>query len=195
MLDANSAYTLDDQAHLQRLDEFDLLMVEQPLAWNDIYEHSKLQPALRTDVCLDESIHSVNDARLAMELGACRIINLKPARVGGYTESLAIYRFCVERKVPLWIGGLLETGVGRAANLAFASLPGVTLPSDISATSRYFDPDLTEPAFVLEDGSTIATPTGPGIGVEMQPRRLQAAMDRWRERCPYGAPVQEATLV
>ena len=193
MLDANSAYTLRDAEHLRQLDEFDLLMVEQPLAWNDIYEHSKLQPLLRSDICLDESIHSVSDARLAIELGACRIINLKPARVSGYTESLAIYRFCVEQEVPLWIGGLLETGVGRAANLAFASLPGVTLPSDISATSRYYDPDLTEPAFVLDAGSIIATPAGPGSGVEVQPDRLQAAVQRWRERCPYRAPLREAT--
>lgn len=185
MLDANSAYSLRDAAHLQRLDEFELLMLEQPLAWNDIYEHSRLQPQLRTDICLDESIHSVNDARLAHELGACRIINLKPARVSGYTESLAIYRFCVEQGISLWIGGLLETGVGRAANLAFASLPGVTLPSDISATSRYYDPDITEPAFELEAGSTIRVPTGPGSGVEVQPERLKEACERWRERCPY----------
>ena len=187
MLDANSAYRLNDAEHLRQLDELALLMIEQPLAWNDIHEHSQLQPQLRTDLCLDESIHSVGDARLAIELGACRIINLKPARVSGYSESLEIYRFCVAHKVPLWIGGLLETGVGRAANLAFASLPGVTLPSDISGTARYFAPDITEPAFVPRADSTIATPAGPGSGVEMQPERLDAAVQRWRERSPYRA--------
>ncbi|MCU0496983.1 MAG: o-succinylbenzoate synthase [Anaerolineae bacterium] len=136
MLDANSAYRLHDSDHLRQLDQFNLLMLEQPLGADDIYEHSKLQPQLTTAICLDESIHTANDTRMAIELGACRIINLKPARVGGYTESLKIYQVCVQHQVPLWIGGLLETGIGRAANLAFASLPGVTLPCDISATDR-----------------------------------------------------------
>lgn len=185
MLDANSAYTLADADHLKQLDVFNLLMLEQPLGYNDIYEHSKLQPQIQTAVCLDESIHSANDARLAVEIGACKIINLKPARVGGYTESLELYRYCVENSVPLWVGGLLETGIGRAANLAFAALPGVTLPSDISATDRYYNPDLTEPAFTLGPGSTIATPSGPGIGVEVQRDRLQQAAARWQMDYPY----------
>lgn len=185
MLDANSAYTLADADHLQQLDAFDLLMLEQPLGHDDIYEHGKLQPQLSTPVCLDESIHTVRDAMLAVETGACRIINLKPARVGGYTESLAIYRYCVTQSVPLWVGGLLETGVGRAANLAFAALPGVTLPSDISATNRYFDPDLTDPPFVLGEGSTIALPDAPGIGVEVVRDRMQEANMRWRRDHPY----------
>ncbi|GAB4509788.1 MAG: o-succinylbenzoate synthase [Anaerolineae bacterium] len=185
MLDANSAYQLDDAPHLQSLDEFHLLMLEQPLGHDDIYEHSKLQPQLESAICLDESIKGVNDVRLAVEIGACRIINLKPARVGGFTESLAIYRYCVENKVPLWIGGLLETGIGRAANLAFAALPGVTLPSDISATNRYYDPDLTEPPFVLQEGSTLAVPSGPGIGVEVIEARLDEAALRWRQNNPY----------
>ncbi len=188
MLDANSAYTLADAEYLRQLDEFDLLMIEQPLGYNDIYEHSKLQPLLRTPVCLDESIHSANDVRLALELGACRILNLKPARVSGYTESLEIYRLCVQHDLPLWIGGLLETGVGRAANLAFASLPGVTLPCDISATSRYYDPDIAEPAFFLGENSTIAVPTGPGIGVEVQRDRVEAATRYWQEQYPYQYP-------
>jgi o-succinylbenzoate synthase len=188
MLDANSAYTLADTEHLQQLDEFGLLMIEQPLGYNDIYEHSKLQPRLRTPICLDESIHTANDFRLALELGACRILNLKPARVSGYTESLEIYRLCVQHDFPLWIGGLLETGVGRAANLAFASLPGVTLPCDISATSRYYDPDIAEPPFVLGENSTIAVPTAPGIGVEVQRDRLEAATRYWRDRYPYTYP-------
>jgi O-succinylbenzoate synthase len=185
MLDANSAYSLDDAAHLQRLDEFNLLMLEQPLGYNDIYQHSKLQPQLKTPICLDESIHSVDDFRLALDLGACRILNLKPARVSGYTESLEIYKVCVENNVPLWIGGLLETGVGRAANLAFASLPGVTLPCDISATDRYYDPDITEPPFMLRANSTIAAPTKPGIGVEVQRDRVEQAAARWKAETPY----------
>lgn len=185
MLDANSAYTLADADHLRQLDAYDLLMLEQPLGHDDIYEHMKLQPQLQTRICLDESIHTVRDAMLAVETGACKIINLKPARVGGYTESLAIYRYCVQHDVPLWVGGLLETGVGRAANLAFASLPGVTLPSDISATDRYFDPDLTDPPFVLGPGSTIAVPDAPGIGVQIVPERLAEAKRRWRGEHPY----------
>lgn len=185
MLDANSAYTLADADHLKQLDAYDLLMLEQPLGHDDIYEHMKLQPQLQTRICLDESIHTVRDAMMAVETGACKIINLKPARVGGYTESLAIYRYCVANNVPLWVGGLLETGVGRAANLAFASLPGVTLPSDISATDRYFDPDITEPAFALGAHSTIAIPDAAGIGVAIVPDRLKAAKRRWRGEHPY----------
>ncbi len=185
MLDANSDYTLDDAAHLAQLDAFDLLMIEQPLGHDDIYEHGKLQPLIQTPLCLDESIKSANDFRLSLELGACDILNLKPARVSGYTESLEIYRICVEQEIPLWIGGLLETGVGRAANVAFASLPGVTLPCDISATDRYFDPDVTEPPFVLGENSTLAVPDSPGIGVDVQRERLQEATNRWAENNPY----------
>jgi o-succinylbenzoate synthase len=185
MLDANSAYTLADAEHLKQMDAFNLLMLEQPLGYNDIYEHSKLQPQLKTPICLDESIHSANDLRLALDLGACKILNLKPARVGGYTESLEIYKICVENELPLWIGGLLETGIGRSANLAFASLPGVTLPCDISATDRYYNPDLTEPPFVLGPNSTIAAPTAPGIGVEVRMERVQEAAARWASEMPY----------
>lgn len=185
MLDANSAYTLADAAHLKQLDEFNLLMIEQPLGHDDIYEHSKLQPQLQTPVCLDESIHSANDLRLALELGACKILNLKPARVSGYTESLEIYRICVEHQLPLWIGGLLESGIGRAANLAFASLPGVTLPCDISATDRYYDPDITEPPFVLAENSTIRVPTNAGIGVDVIEERVAQAAARWHTDYPY----------
>lgn len=185
MLDANSAYTLADADYLKQLDEFNLLMIEQPLGYNDIYEHSKLQPQLKTSICLDESIHSANDLRLALELGACRILNLKPARVSGYTESLEIYRICVEHNLPLWIGGLMETGVGRAANLAFASLPGVNLPCDISATDRYYSPDISEPPFVLGANSRIAVPTEPGIGVAVQLDRVESAARRWIEERVY----------
>jgi O-succinylbenzoate synthase len=188
MLDANSAYTLDDIDHLKQLDDFDLLMIEQPLPYNDIYLHSKLQPELETPVCLDESILTVGDARLAIELGACEIINLKPARVGGYTESLKIYQFCAQNNVPLWIGGLLETGIGRATNLAFASLPAVTLPCDLSGTDRYYDPDIAEPPFSVRGDSTILAPEGLGIGVEVQMDRVMAASAYLTEHMPYALP-------
>jgi O-succinylbenzoate synthase len=185
MLDANSDYTLADAAHLEQLDAFNLLMIEQPLAYYDIYEHGQLQKRLRTRICLDESVKSANDLLLALQVDATRILNLKPARVGGFTESLKIYRICVEHNLPLWIGGMLETGIGRAANVAFASLPGVTLPCDISATDRYFNPDITEPAFVLGAGSTLTVPDGAGIGVDVVPERLEAAAARWRAHYPY----------
>jgi O-succinylbenzoate synthase len=185
MLDANSAYTLADADHLAELDEFNLLMVEQPLSHDDIYEHGFLTKKMNTPICLDESIKTVRDLLLALQVGAINILNLKPARVGGFTESLNIYKVCVENELPLWIGGMLEVGVGRAANVAFASLPGITLPCDISATDRYFDPDLTEPAFVLGEGSTLAVPDAYGIGVEMQRDRLETAVAQWYERDQY----------
>lgn len=190
MLDANSAYTLADLDHLRQMDEFNLLMLEQPLGYNDIYEHSRLQPQLKTSICLDESIHSADDARLALSLGACRIINLKPSRVSGYSESLEIYRVCVENQVPLWIGGMMETGIGRAANLAFASLPGVTLPCDISATDRYYVRDLTEPPFTLNPDSTINAPTGPGIGVDVIEERVREAAELWQREKPYALAMK-----
>ena len=175
MVDANSAYTLADSDHLKQMDEFRLMMIEQPLAYDDIYEHSLLQSHLSTPLCLDESIKNLSDLNLALEMSACEIINLKPARVGGPTMSLEIYKVCVERDVPLWIGGMLETGIGRAANVAFASLPGVSLPSDISATDRYFAEDITEPPFTLSEGARLAVPSGVGIGVEVLQDRLDKA--------------------
>lgn len=179
MLDANSAYTLKDAEHLKELDEFNLLMIEQPLSHDDIYEHSKLQPQLRTPICLDESIKSANDLRLAIEVGAIGILNLKPARVGGFAEALDIYKVAGASKLPLWIGGMLETGIGRAQNVAFAALPGVTLPCDISATDRYFKEDITEPPFVLNPDSTLSVPDGIGIGVEVIRERLTQATALW----------------
>ncbi len=184
MLDANSAYTLDDADHLAKLDRFNLLMLEQPLSHDDIYEHSKLQPRLATPICLDESILCANDVRLALQLGACRIINLKPPRVGGLSEAVAIHKLCYDEGVPLWVGGMLETGVGRAQNLAVASLPGVTLPSDLSATNRYYAPDITEPPFVLNPDSTIDVPRGIGSGVTIQPDRLAAFGAAWDATFP-----------
>lgn len=179
MLDANSAYTLADADHLAQLDEFNLLMIEQPLRHDDIYEHSQLQPRMKTPICLDESIKSADDLRLALQVGGIKILNLKPARVGGFAECLDIYRVCVENNVPLWIGGMLETGIGRAANVSLASLPGVTLPCDISATDRYFTEDLTEPPFVLNADSTLTVPSGYGIGVEVHRERVEKATAQW----------------
>ena len=186
MLDANSAYTLDDCDYLKQFDAYNLLMIEQPLRYDDIYEHSKLQPHLETAICLDESVKTARDLKLALQIGACRILNLKPARVGGFAESLEIYRVCVEHDTPLWVGGMLETGIGRAATLAFAALPAVNMPSDISATDRYYDPDIAEPAFVLGAGSTLTVPDGYGLGVEVQRDRLEEAINHWQEDKPYG---------
>jgi len=187
MLDANSDYTLQDSEHLKQLDQFDLLMIEQPLAHDDIYQHSKLQQQLDTPLCLDESIHSVSDLQVATELGALNILNLKPARVGGFTHSLQMYKHCVEHEIGLWIGGMLETGVGRATNVAFAALPGINLPSDISATDRYFDPDITEPRFELSNGSQLAIPDGYGIGVEVDLNRIADCEAIWEDINPFRA--------
>jgi O-succinylbenzoate synthase len=176
MADANSAYTLDDVTLFRQMDDLNLLMIEQPLGHDDIYQHSKLQPQLHTPICLDESIRNVDDAQWAIESGAGRIINLKPARVGGIIESLKLHAYCREAGVPLWIGGMLETGVGRSVQLALASLPGVTLPSDISATDRYYNPDITNEVFTINKGdSTITVPTGIGTGVSVNPERLAQA--------------------
>jgi O-succinylbenzoate synthase len=178
MLDANSAYTLKDADHLKQLDEFNLLMIEQPLAYDDIYEHSRLQAQLSTPICLDESIHTPKHAEWAYELNACRIINIKPGRVGGLHDGRVIHDLSLERDKPVWIGGMLETGIGRAANIAIASLPGVTLPCDISASNRYYRQDIAEPAFVLNPDSTINVPTAPGIGVTIDQNQLEAYTQR-----------------
>jgi O-succinylbenzoate synthase len=167
MVDANSAYTLADADHLTLLDDFGLMMIEQPLAYDDIYEHSLLQPRLRTPLCLDESIHTPAHARAALELGSCRIINIKPGRVGGLAQARRIHDLCRERGAPVWCGGLLETGVGRAHNVAIASLPGYTLPGDVSASDRYFERDVVNPPFRLGSDGTIDVPQGLGIGVEV----------------------------
>lgn len=168
MADANSAYTLADADHLAQLDTFDLMMIEQPLAYNDLYEHSQLARRLRTPICLDESVKSLHDWRLALHLNERFILNLKPGRVGGITEALHIYRYSVEKGASLWIGGMLETGIGRAAALALAALPGVDLPGDIGASDRYFERDIVVPAFALNADGKLRLPDGPGIGVEVQ---------------------------
>ena len=164
-VDANTAYTLADAAHLAQLDDCNLLLIEQPLPEEEILAHAKLSKLIRTPVCLDESIVSCTVAADAVELGACAIINIKPGRVGGYLESKRIHDLCAEHGIPVWCGGMLETGIGRAANVALAALPNFTLPGDTSGSSRYYKQDLTPP-FVLEDGQ-LRVPTEPGIGVEV----------------------------
>jgi o-succinylbenzoate synthase len=176
-VDANAAYTLDDAGVFRDLDECNLLMIEQPLHHNDVVEHAKLQALIRSDLCLDESIRSAADAGAAIELGACRIVNVKQGRVGGVPESKRVHDVCASQNVPVWCGGMLETGIGRATNLAVAAMPNFTLPGDISASRRYFAEDLTEP-FELGPRGTMAVPTGPGIGVEPDPSRLEAATVR-----------------
>ena len=170
-VDANGAYTVGDATHLAQLDAFDLLLIEQPLPDDDLRGHAQLATLIGTPICLDESITSPRAAREAIAMGACAIINIKPGRVGGYLEAVAIHDLCVAARVPVWCGGMLETGVGRAANLALAALPGFTMPGDLSASVRYFHHDITEP-FVLEDGH-IYVPTGAGIGVDPHPDRLR----------------------
>jgi o-succinylbenzoate synthase len=168
MADANSVYDLDDAAHLAQLDRFGLLMLEQPLAAGDIIDHAALQRQLRTPICLDESIESARDARQALRLGACRVINIKPGRVGGFAESRRIHDLAATAGVPVWCGGMLETGIGRACNVALATLPNFRLPGDISASDRYWAEDLIEPPFVLQKGGTIAAPTRWGLGVRVK---------------------------
>ena len=169
-VDANTAYTLDDAPHLALLDPFDLLLIEQPLDEEDLLGHAELARRVRTPICLDESITSARVAEAAIELGACAIVNIKPGRVGGYLEAKRVHDVCAAHGIPVWCGGMLETGIGRAANVALAALPNFTLPGDTSASSRYFATDITEP-FVLEDGR-LRVPTGPGIGVEPIPEVL-----------------------
>ncbi len=173
MLDANSAYTLADAPLFQAMDELDLLMIEQPLGHDDIYQHSQLQPQLHTPICLDESIQTPEQAEWALAIDAGRIINIKPGRVGGLWEARQIHNLCRARGVPVWCGGMLETGVGRAANLALASLPGFTLPGDISATARYWVEDIVDQVFTLNaEDSTITAPAEPGLGVTVNMERV-----------------------
>ena len=170
-VDANAAYTLADLDIFKALEDFNLLMIEQPLHYEDMLQHAKLQAQLGTDLCLDESIRSPADAAAAIELGACRIVNIKQGRVGGVLEARRVHDVAREAGVPVWCGGMLETGVGRALNLALASLVGFTLPGDTSASARYFTDDLTEP-FVMAPDGTMGVPSRPGIGVEPRLDRL-----------------------
>ncbi|MGZ8606214.1 MAG: o-succinylbenzoate synthase [Actinomycetota bacterium] len=176
-VDANAAYALADAGVFKAMDELELLMVEQPLHHGDLAEHAKLQSMIATDVCLDESIRSAADAAAAIELGACRIVNVKQGRVGGILEARRVHDVCTAQGVPVWCGGMLETGIGRATNLAIAAMPGFTLPGDTSASRRYFEEDLTAPFELAPDG-TMGVPSGPGIGVVPDPGRLEACTRR-----------------
>jgi len=180
MVDANSAYALADVALFQDLDRERLMMVEQPLAWDDIVDHAALQSQIRTAVCLDESIRSVDDARRALDLGSCRIINIKPGRVGGFAASLAIHDLCRARAVPVWCGGMLESGIGRLANVHLQALPGFTLPGDTAASARYFEEDLVDPPVTVSREGTITVPAGPGLGHEIVWARVEKAT-RYKE--------------
>jgi O-succinylbenzoate synthase len=173
MGDANSAYTLEDTALFRALDEFSLMMIEQPLAYDDMLDHAKLQAELHTPVCLDESIRSAEDARKAIELKACRIINVKLGRVGGHAEALRVERICREENIPVWCGGMLESGIGRAHNIAMATLAGFTLPGDVSASARYWHEDIIEPPVTVTQRGTIIAPESAGIGYEVNRARIE----------------------
>jgi O-succinylbenzoate synthase len=168
MVDANSAYTLEDISLLRALDEYDLMMIEQPLAYDDREDHAKLQRQISTPVCLDESVRSAEDARKGIEMGACRIVNLKLGRVGGHSEAARVEAACRERDVPVWCGGMLESGIGRAHNVAMATLRGFTLPGDVTASARYWAEDIIEPPVTVTRAGTIKAPDGPGIGFEVK---------------------------
>lgn len=180
MADANSAFTLDDVDRLRELDALDLMMIEQPLRYDDILHHARLQERLATPVCLDESIKSDRDAELALALGACRTINIKPGRVGGFAVSRAIHDRMAAAGLPVWCGGMLESGIGRAHNLALASLAGFSLPGDISASRRYWERDIVEPEFEVVDGM-MTVPTRPGIGVAVDEERIGSLTVRTAE--------------
>jgi O-succinylbenzoate synthase len=178
MADANSAYTLDDLDLLKQFDRYRLMMIEQPLTPGDLLDHARLQREIATPICLDESIESADDARHAHELDACRIINLKLGRVGGYTEAKRIHDEAVERKVPIWCGGMLEAGIGRAHNIALSTLLGFTLPGDVSASERYWEEDIIEPPVVVTPRGTIQAPTGAGLGYQVNERRIESLVTR-----------------
>jgi o-succinylbenzoate synthase len=168
MVDANSAYTLNDWELLKQLEGFYLMMIEQPLGWDDLYSHAELQKKLATPICLDECIHDLEHARAAIALGACKIINIKLGRVGGHTMVRRIHDLCEKNGIPVWCGGMLESGIGRAHNIALSTLPNFTLPGDVSASKRYWVEDIIEPEVVVSSRGTIAVPTAPGIGYNLK---------------------------
>jgi o-succinylbenzoate synthase len=177
-VDANSAYTLDDIAVLKQLDHYNLLMIEQPLTPGDLVDHSKLQRQINTSICLDESVLTVEDAGHAVELGSCKIINVKLGRVGGHREAKRIQEYCRSAGIPVWCGGMLESGVGRAHNIAMSTLPGFTLPGDVSASSRYWEEDVIEPPVTVSQQGTISAPTGVGIGYQVNECRIESLTTR-----------------
>ncbi len=174
MADANSAYRLSDVALFNALDQFDLMMIEQPLAHNDIFDHARLQDQIRTPICLDESIHSSQDAQHAIALRSGRIINVKLGRVGGHSQAKELERVCREHQIPVWCGGMLESGIGRAHNIAMATLEGFTLPGDVSASSRYWHEDIIDPPVTVSSSGIITAPVGPGIGFEVNLSRVDS---------------------
>ena len=176
MVDANAAYTLADADHLAKLDRFDLMMIEQPLDYDDIRDHACLQARIRTPICLDESLHTVRAAEEAIALGACRIINIKPGRVGGHGEAIRLHDLAARHSVPVWHGGMLESSIGRAHNIHLSTLPNFTLPGDVAASRRYFAPDIIDPEIDVRPDGTIAVPRGPGIGVAIAEVRIARAI-------------------
>ena len=181
-VDANSAYTIEDAAHLRKFDEFDLLMMEQPLNWDDIHAHAKLQAQINTAICLDECIYNARHALTAIELKACRIINIKLGRVSGHTEARIVQELCREHGVPVWCGGMLESGIGRAHNIAMSTLPGFTLPGDVSASHRYWQQDIIEPLVEVTAKGTIRVPNAPGLGYAVRRdivNALTVRTNRW----------------
>jgi O-succinylbenzoate synthase len=181
MVDANSAYSLGDTGLMKQLDDYGLMMIEQPLAAGDIVDHSKLQAGLRTPICLDESILTAADARHAWELGSCRIINIKLGRVGGHAEARLIAEFSAAHGIPVWCGGMLESGVGRAHNIAMSTLAGFTLPGDVSASERYWEEDIIDPPVTVSASGTIQSPPGIGIGFQVSEKRVEALTVRREE--------------
>lgn len=171
-VDANSAYTLADVNHLKSFDEFRLLMMEQPLAWDDMYDHSRLQPQIATPICLDESIHHLAHARAAVEMGACRVVNLKLGRVGGHREARRIQAYCAGLGIPVWCGGMIESGIGRAHNIAMSTQAGFIWPGDVSASQRYWEQDIIEPEVQVTPQGTICVPQTAGLGYEIRKRRI-----------------------
>jgi O-succinylbenzoate synthase len=172
-VDANSAYSLSDSRHLQRLDEFNLLMIEQPLEWDDIYFHSQLQRQISTSICLDESIHNLRHARAAVETQACRVINVKLGRVGGHTEASEIQGYCALCRIPVWCGGMIESGIGRAHNIAMSAQPAFIWPGDVSASRRYWDEDIIDPEVEVSSEGTIRISETPGFGYAVREQRIQ----------------------
>jgi O-succinylbenzoate synthase len=178
MVDANSAYRLEDAPLLKQLDAFYLIMIEQPLGWDDIYSHAQLQRQLDTPICLDECIHDIEHARAAIEIGACRIINMKLGRVGGHTAARRIHDLCQAKSIPVWCGGMLESGIGRAHNIAMSTLANFTLPGDVSASRRYWEEDIIEPEVEVTRQGTIRVPSAPGIGYTPRLDRIDSLTRR-----------------
>ncbi|MEH7304334.1 o-succinylbenzoate synthase [Neobacillus drentensis] len=179
MADANSAYSLKDIERIKALDDFNLLMIEQPLGYDDILEHALLQKEIKTPICLDESINSYDDARKAIEFGSCKVINIKVGKIGGLYEAKRIHDYCFEKGIPVWCGGMIEFGISRAHNISLASLPGFSIPGDISSSNRFWEDDIITPEVTVQNGF-VTVPSGPGIGYQINEKRLQE-VSKWKE--------------